>query len=43
MLVVIAGAGFLIYLLAPVLTPFIIAALLSYLANPLVNRLIDLK
>ncbi len=32
-------AGFLLYLLAPVLTPFVIAAALAYLANPLVNRL----
>lgn len=31
--------GWLIYLLAPVLTPFLVAAALSYLANPLVNRL----
>ncbi len=32
-------AGLLLYLLAPVLTPFVIAAALAYLANPLVNRL----
>lgn len=32
------GAG-LIYLLGPVLTPFLSAALLAYLGNPLVNRL----
>jgi len=43
MLVAIAGSGFLVYLLAPVLMPFIIATLLSYLGNPLVNRLVDLR
>jgi predicted PurR-regulated permease PerM len=32
----------LIYLLSPVLTPFIIAALLAYLANPMVRRLMSL-
>lgn len=31
--------GFLIYLLAPVLTPFLIAAVLSYIGDPLVDRL----
>ncbi len=31
--------GWLLYLLAPVLTPFLIAALLSYLGDPLVDRL----
>ena len=34
-----ALAGFLVYLLAPVLTPFLIAALLAYMFNPLVTRL----
>lgn len=33
------AAGALLYLLAPVLTPFLVAALLSYLADPLVDRL----
>ncbi|MCK9488210.1 MAG: AI-2E family transporter [Xanthomonadales bacterium] len=32
-------AGGLVYLLAPVLTPFVISALLAYLASPLVRRL----
>jgi predicted PurR-regulated permease PerM len=32
-------AGGLIYLLAPVLTPFVVAALLAYLADPLVDRM----
>ncbi len=32
-------AGWLFYLLAPVLTPFFIAALLAYLGDPLVDRL----
>jgi predicted PurR-regulated permease PerM len=31
--------GWLIYLLAPILTPFLIAALLAYLGDPLVDRL----
>lgn len=42
-LTVVAGGGFLIYLLAPVLMPFIVAALLSYLGNPFVDRLVSLK
>lgn len=32
-----AGAGWLVYLLAPVLTPFLVAALLAYLGDPLVD------
>ena len=36
--VVIAG-GWLLYLLAPVLTPFLLSALLAYLGDPLVDRL----
>lgn len=32
-------AGWLLYLLAPILTPFLIAALLAYLGDPLVDRL----
>src|SRR5690606_16284563 len=31
--------GVLVYLLAPVLTPFVVAALLAYLGDPLVDRL----
>jgi predicted PurR-regulated permease PerM len=31
--------GWLIYLLAPMLTPFLVAALLAYIGNPLVSRL----
>jgi len=31
--------GFLLYLLAPVLTPFLIAALLAYIGDPLVDKL----
>jgi len=34
-----ALAGALLYVLAPVLTPFLIAALLAYMFNPLVTRL----
>ncbi len=33
------GIGFLIYLLAPVLTPFVAAALLAYLGDPLCDQL----
>jgi predicted PurR-regulated permease PerM len=40
LLIGVAGAG-LLYLLAPVLTPFLIAALLAYLGNPLAERLQD--
>jgi len=35
--------GVLIYLLAPVLTPFIVAALLAYIADPLVDKLEERK
>lgn len=31
-------SGWLVYLLAPVLTPFLVAALLSYLGDPIVDR-----
>ena len=31
--------GFLCYILAPVLTPFVTAAILAYIADPLVDRL----
>ena len=34
-----AATGFLFYLLAPVLTPFLLAALLAYVGDPLVDRL----
>ena len=36
-------AGVLIYLLAPVLTPFMIAAILAYIGDPLVDRLEEWK
>ena len=39
LLTVVAGLGFLVYLLAPVLTPFLAAALLAYLGDPLVDRM----
>ncbi len=42
-LIAIISAGILVYLLGPVLMPFALSALLSYLGNPLVNRLIELK
>lgn len=38
-----AVAGFLLYLLAPVLTPFLIAALFAYIGDPLVDRLESYK
>lgn len=38
-LAVSVGAGYLVYLLAPILTPFLIAAALAYLCDPLVSRL----
>lgn len=34
-----AVAGILLYLLAPILTPFIMAAVLAYISDPLVDRL----
>ena len=39
MLALLAGAGWLIYLLAPVITPFAISAVLAYFGDPLVDRL----
>ncbi len=38
-LATIAGTGWLLYLLAPALTPFLFSALLAYLGDPLVDRL----
>ena len=38
-LVVLTISGLLIYLLAPVLTPFMIAAILAYIGDPLVDKL----
>lgn len=42
-LIAIALGGWLIYLLAPVLTPFVAAALLAYIGDPLADRLQRLK
>jgi predicted PurR-regulated permease PerM len=42
-LVAIALTGWLLYLLAPVLTPFVAAALLAYIGDPLADRLQRLK
>ncbi len=39
MLALLVGGGWLIYLLAPVITPFAISAVLAYLGDPLVDRL----
>ncbi|MGA9421560.1 MAG: AI-2E family transporter, partial [Rhodanobacteraceae bacterium] len=38
-LIVIVVAGIVLYLLGPVLTPFVVAALLAYLGDPLVDRM----
>jgi predicted PurR-regulated permease PerM len=38
-LIGIGAGGFLLYLLAPVFTPFLIASLIAYLGDPLVDRL----
>jgi len=35
----VSGGGVLLYLLAPVLTPFLVAAVLAYIGDPLVDRL----
>jgi predicted PurR-regulated permease PerM len=42
-LIAIALAGWLVYLLAPVLTPFVAAALLAYIGDPLADRLEKLR
>lgn len=42
-LIAIVLTGWLLYLLAPVLTPFVAAALLAYLGDPLADRLQKLK
>ena len=42
-LIAIAITGWLLYLLAPVLTPFIASALLAYIGDPLADRLQRLK
>ena len=39
MLALLAGTGWLVYLLAPVITPFAMAAVLAYLGDPFVDRL----
>lgn len=39
-IVLVALGGWLLYLLAPVLTPFLVGGLLAYLGNPAVNRLV---
>ena len=42
-LIAVLLAGWLLYLLAPVLTPFVAAALLAYLGDPLADRLQRLR
>jgi predicted PurR-regulated permease PerM len=39
LLALLVGAGWLVYLLAPVITPFAISAVLAYLGDPFVDRL----
>jgi predicted PurR-regulated permease PerM len=39
LLLAVALGGYLLYLLAPILTPFLISALLAYVASPLIARL----
>lgn len=39
MLALVLTSGFVVYLLAPVLMPFIVAAILAYVADPLVDKL----
>jgi predicted PurR-regulated permease PerM len=43
MLLALAATGLLVYLLSPVLSPFLAAAILAYICNPLVDRLERLK
>jgi len=42
-LLLVLASGVLIYLLAPVLTPFMVAAILAYIGDPLVDRLENYK
>lgn len=42
-IMLIAGFFLLVYLLKPILAPFLIAAILAYICNPLVDRLGNLK
>jgi predicted PurR-regulated permease PerM len=42
-LVLVIGAGWILYLLAPILTPFVASGLLAYLGDPLVDRLERLR
>ncbi len=42
-LIAISLTGWLLYLLAPVLTPFVASALLAYIGDPLADRLQRLK
>ena len=43
LLALLVGLGWLIYKLAPVITPFVISAALAYMGDPLVDRLQRLK
>lgn len=43
LLIILLVTGFLVYWLAPVLTPFMVAAMLAYIGDPLVDRLEALK
>lgn len=39
-ILLLASIGFLLYLLAPILTPFLVGTLLAYLVDPIVNKLV---
>lgn len=43
LLALVVGGGWLVYLLAPVITPFAISAVLAYFGDPLVDRLEKVK
>ncbi|MES1982747.1 MAG: AI-2E family transporter, partial [Pseudomonadota bacterium] len=42
-LVIISALAWLMYMLSPILTPFVAAAIVAYICNPLVSRLCRLK
>ena len=43
LLVVVVGVGWLIYLLAPILTPFVAGALVAYFGDPIADKLEEWK
>lgn len=42
-LVLVCVAGGLVYLLSPILTPFLLAAVIAYICNPMVSYMVDRK